>query len=114
VGRERVFHFGRDLVEKFSGDHAVGLQFTELLGQHLLRGVRHQPPQFAVPFGALGKVVDDHRLPFAANDSQGGADGTFFEPHGFQMVATVLNSAYLPHLLHRDTVRKFYRIYKFH
>ena len=77
-------------------DHPILLKLTQLLGQHLLRGVGQAFAQFAETLRPLHEVINDDGLPFPADDFQGSANGTFFEAHGFEKVANAQNSAFLP------------------
>src|SRR5262249_10065551 len=70
--RERVFHVWRHLRVDFAPYNAIVLQLPQLLREHLLRDSAHRPKEFREPLRAREEMIEDHRLPAAAEHLQGG------------------------------------------
>src|SRR5262249_25091534 len=65
----------RDLVVNGTANQAVGLEFAQLLGEHLLGDGGDEAPQRAGPAWLLQKVEEDDELPLAAHDADRHVDG---------------------------------------
>jgi hypothetical protein len=97
---QRILDLWRHLLKNFTLHNIVTLEFTQLLGEHFLRDVRHELAQFAEAPRFQHQIAGDNRFPFAANDIEGGADCTCFRFHGFRKVTSAQISAYLPNSHH--------------
>lgn len=68
---QRVFHLGRNLRIDLAVHHPVGLEFPQLLGQHLVSRGRDQPMQLGESLGSLQEVEQDRHLPASTDDGDG-------------------------------------------
>jgi hypothetical protein len=54
----------------------VGLHLAELLAKHLRRNAGHCAPQLAESVRPIGESLEEHRLPPALDDADGGVERT--------------------------------------
>jgi hypothetical protein len=56
------------VVESF--DNSVGIKFLKMFDQRLIAHVWNTSPQGAVPLGVMSEIVENQRLPLAAENSK--------------------------------------------
>src|SRR5215813_3828374 len=94
-GLDAVHDLRRNLVVDGPADQAVGLEFAQLLGEHLLGDGGDEAPQLAGPAGTLQEVEEYDELPLASDDADRHDDGALVGGlpghrglHGHQKVRT--------------------------
>jgi len=63
-----VLDVRRDCLEVDAPNDAIISHFLEMLDQHLLADIGHEPAQLTGAFGAAGQMEEDKRLPLAPED----------------------------------------------
>ena len=59
---------GRHCLEIYATDQTVIRQFLEVLNEHLLTHIGHEPAELTSALGAVGEMIDNERFPLAAKD----------------------------------------------
>ncbi|MGF6953338.1 hypothetical protein QF028_005843 [Neobacillus sp. B4I6] len=62
-----ILNLRRNLIINNPINHAILLQLPQLLRQHFLRNIRHQPLQFTRPLFPMRQMAENYTLPFPPN-----------------------------------------------
>lgn len=65
-----IFHVRWNRLEVIAADHTVVRQFFEMLDEHLLADVGHEPAQLSRALRPVDQMIEDERFPFSAKDCE--------------------------------------------